>query len=70
MEIRTWFDGVVIEEVNRDYLNGFRSNPVDMIEPGIKVYSVSGTGWQGFVVGGLLSVREDKGEYMAPSGLM
>ncbi len=70
MEIRSWFDGVTIEEVDQDYLSGFRSNPVDMIEPGNKVYSIIGTGWHGFVVGGILSAREDEGEYMAPSGLM
>jgi hypothetical protein len=82
MEIRCWFTGFEIEEVDDDYLTGFRSNPIDMVEPGYplqgskgfvsgnKVYALRGTGWQGFVVGGILLVHEDQGDLMGPSALL
>ena len=69
MEIRTWFDGLKIEEANRKYLEGRPSKPVEMIEPGNRIYALTGTGWEGFIVGGIVSVREDDGEYMDPSAL-
>jgi hypothetical protein len=70
IEIRSWFEGLEIREVDREYLREFRSNPLEMIEPGNRVYALSGKGWQGFIVGGTVSVQEDKGDYMAPSGLL
>jgi hypothetical protein len=69
MEMRCWFDGVNIEEVGPDYLNGFRSNPVEMMEHGNRVYAVTGTGWIGFIVGGIVSTLEDNGDPLGPSGL-
>jgi hypothetical protein len=68
MEIRSWFEGLEITEVDREYLREFRSNPVEMIEPGNRVYALRGISWQGFVVGGALYVREDELDFMAPSG--
>jgi len=41
-----------------------------MIEPGNKVYSLVGRGWEGFVVGGIIQFKEDDGEAFAPSGLI
>lgn len=70
MELRTWFSGIKIEEVGLEYLEGFRSNPISMIEPGNKVYSVRGDDWLGFIVGGIIAVREDDGEFMSPSWLL
>jgi len=70
MEIRSWFDGVQIEEKGKEYLVGRASKPAEMIEPGNRVYSVSGAGWDGFVVGGRISTNEDDEEYMAQSALM
>jgi len=70
MELRSWFEGVTIEEVDPTFLRDFHSNPAQMIEPGNKVYSIKGREWLGFIVGGIVSVREDDGEFFAPSGLI
>jgi hypothetical protein len=70
VELRSWSEGIEIEEVSSEYLVGCRSNPIEMIEPGNRVYALRGKGWQGFVVGGVLSVQEDNAEFMAPSGLI
>lgn len=70
MEIRSWFQGLKITEVGQEYLGGFRSNPIEMIELGSRVYAVRGHGWSGFVVGGIVSVREDDRDFMAPSLLL
>jgi hypothetical protein len=70
MEMRCEFDGIRVEEVDRSYLDGFRSNPSDTLEPGHRVYSVTGGGWQGYTVGGPVFIHEDDKEYMAPSALL
>jgi len=70
MELRSWFQGIKIEESDRQFLETARSKPVEMIEPGNRIYSLVGPGWTGFVVGGIVSVLEDNGEYTSPSGLM
>jgi hypothetical protein len=70
MEIRSWFEGIEIAEVDREYLRDFRSNPIEMIETGHSVYALGGKGWQGFVVGGNLCIHEDEAEFMAPSALL
>jgi hypothetical protein len=70
MELRSWFEGLEIKEEDREYLRGFRSNPVEMIEPGNKVYALRGKGWQGFIVGGSLSVQEDHRGLTDPSSLL
>lgn len=69
MELRMWFTSIVIKETDVGYLKSFQSNPEEMIEPGNKVYAVQGDGWNGFVVGGSLSVHEDDGEMIGPSAL-
>jgi len=61
LEIRCWFDGLTIEEVGVDFLQGVRSNPAPLIERGNKVYALKSTGWVGFVVGGIVSFHEDQG---------
>jgi hypothetical protein len=70
MEIRSWFEGFEIAEVDEDYLRGFRSNPIEMMQSGVKVYALSGKGWQGFIVGGNLCVHEDEADFSAPSALL
>jgi len=70
MEIRSWFEGFEIAEEDREYLREFRSNPIEMIEPGNRVYALRGRGWQGFIVGGILLAQEDNGEYMDRSPLL
>ena len=71
MEIRAWFRGIRIEE--RDdphFLNGQRSKPLDMLEPGSRIYALSSSGWEGFVVVGILRFVEDDGELFGPSALV
>src|SRR4029078_11406407 len=58
MEIRSWFEGFEIKEEEREYLREFRSKPIEMVEPGNKVYALRGRAWQGFIVGGLLLTPE------------
>ena len=70
MEVRAWFDGIRIDEVGADYLEAFQSHPQEMMEKGNKIYSLTGSNWQGFIVGGIISTLEDEGDYMAPSGLL
>jgi hypothetical protein len=70
MEIRAWFVGLEIAQEDREYLREFRSNPIEMIEPGNRVYALRGRGWQGFIVGGILLTQEDGGEYMDRSLLL
>ena len=70
LEIRAWFEGIQILEGNGGDLVGFRSNPVQMIEPGNKVYIVRGRAWEGFVLGGEFSIHEDNEEFTAQSFLI
>jgi hypothetical protein len=83
MEIRAWLKGIRIEEVDDPrFLDGQRSNPAAMIEPGHRIYSLTSpgspgwgvvgqsTGWQGFIVGGIVQVKEDDGELFGPSALV
>jgi hypothetical protein len=44
MEIRSWFEGFEIAEEDREYLREFRSNPIEMIEPGNRVYALGEEG--------------------------
>jgi len=69
-EIRSWFEGFEITEEGQEYLREFRSNPIEMIEPGNKVYALRGCSWQGFIVGGILLTQEDDGEFMDRSSLL
>jgi hypothetical protein len=70
LEIRSWFEGIEISQVDRNYLRDFPSNPIEMMEIGLQVYALTGRGWNGFVVGGNLYLHEDDADFMAPSSLM
>ena len=41
-----------------------------MIEHGNKVYALTSSGWEGFVVGGIIQFKEDNGELFGPSELV
>jgi hypothetical protein len=69
MEIRSWFTGIEIAGADEQYLAGFQSNPVEMVEIGHRIYALNGNGWRGFVVGGACFVHEDELDFMAPSGI-
>lgn len=70
MDIRAWFDGLIVNEISPELLNGYPSNPSVMIEPGNKVYQLTGLNWTGYVVAGAVSVSEDEGDFTAPSQLL
>jgi hypothetical protein len=71
MEIRAWFQGITIEEVDDpQFLEGQPSKPAEMIEPGNKIYSLVSDGWRGFIVGGIVGLKEDDGELFGPSALV
>ena len=71
LEIRAWFKGIRIEEeINPEFLNNQRSRPAQMIEPGNKIYSLRSSGWEGFVIAGLVQFIEDSGELFGPSSLV
>jgi hypothetical protein len=71
MEMRTWFKGIRIEEVDDpQFLDGRLSKPDEMIEPGNKIYPLVSVGWRGFIVGGIVQLKEDDGELFGPSALV
>lgn len=70
IELRTWFDGIRIEEVDPRYIANRESRPESFMEVGNRAYALTGTGWAGFVLGGIVNVHEDDGEYMSPSRLV
>ena len=70
LEIRCWFEGLVIEEAGLDFLTDKRSNPGQMIEPGNQIYALKSHGWTGFIVGGILRTHEDQGEFFEASRLI
>lgn len=70
LEIRSWFEGIEIIEVEPSFLNDFPSKPIDMLDVGLKVYALLGTGWRGFVVGGGVFFHEDNAGFMEPSALL
>jgi len=70
LEIRAWFEGFEFAEGDISNLVGFRSNPVQMFEPGNKIYILRGLAWEGFILGGILFIHEDSEEFTAPSALI
>lgn len=70
MELRSWFEGVRVEEADASALQGQKSKPEKMIEKGNKVYMIHGLDWSGFVVGGIVSIKEDEGEFGDQSELL
>jgi hypothetical protein len=69
MEIRSWFDGVKIDEVEPEYLKTSRSDPAALMETGNRVFRLIGNGWEGFILAGIVSFHEDDEEFQAPSKL-
>jgi hypothetical protein len=70
MEIRTWFKGLKVDEVDATYLAGQHSNPEEMLEPGPKVYALTSSGWRGFIMGGIVRFNEDDGDLFDPSAIV
>jgi hypothetical protein len=59
MEIRVWFIGIHIQEVELARLANRLSRPAEMFEAGLKAYLLTSSGWEGFVLGGSLHTVED-----------
>ena len=71
MELRSWFEGIeIVEEENAAFLATRPSRPVPMFDKEIRFYRLKGNGWEGFVVGGIVSYLEDDGDFFDPSGLI
>ena len=69
MELRSWFDGIEIEEVGVSCLSDRHAKPTDMAEAGNRAYSVKGENWNGYIIGGLARSHEDEQDYMDASAL-
>ena len=61
MEMRNWTDGLSIREVELTSLADWPSKPLDLAEPGNRAYLLTGAGWRGYVLGGLVETSEDDG---------
>lgn len=70
LELRVWTQGFTVREVDADFLASAASKPAALAEPGNQFYAVTGEGWNGFIIGGLMTSMEDEGEVDAPSPLM
>ena len=71
MELRAWFEGMRIAEVDDpQFLNDQRIKPAEMIESGNRIYGIESSGWQGFIVAGSVRFVEDDGELFGPSALV
>lgn len=69
MELRAWSDGLKIEASNSTTFSDSPTNPTMMIENGLRVYTVKGTGWSGFVVAARLVHKEGTSAPKTPGGL-
>lgn len=70
IELRFWFDGIRIEEVELGQLKGLPSNPLALAEPGNRAYAVTGDGWSGYILAGIARTHEDNGGPLDPSALL
>ena len=70
MDLRSWSNGLSVDEESADYLAALRSAPSEMMEPGNRVYVVRGQGWAGHIVGGIVTWIEFKGVEDDPSPLI
>jgi hypothetical protein len=69
-ELRFWSSGLSVQESSFDNIASAACNPLGMNEPGLRVYSLHGEGWSGFVVAGVHSSMEYDGEVSATSPLL
>ena len=66
LEIRCWSDGLTIEETDIQNIRGKGSRPQEIAE-GRRAFSVTGTEWSGFNVGGAVYTHEDDRHWTDPS---
>jgi hypothetical protein len=70
MEIRAFFTGIKIEECDIEYLQPFRSRPIETTEGERKAYSLKSTDWEGFIVAGPVFLHEDNKRFTEKSALL
>ncbi|MDB6076267.1 MAG: hypothetical protein JWO82_14 [Akkermansiaceae bacterium] len=61
LDLRFHFEGIRIEEVEPDFLNGRPSAPAEMMHPGLRAYAFRGQGWEGFLLAGNVWAHEGEG---------
>lgn len=70
LEIRFWTSGLQIDELDVAQVVRAASNPIALMEPGNRVFGLSGDGWSGFILGGVVSTSESEDDDNAPSRLL
>jgi len=71
MDARVWTDTLKIEDTDREFVDGYPSNPAEMIEFGVHVFRISGLGWEGYVVADeRVSYKEGNSAPKTPTGLL
>ena len=66
----TAFTDVVIREARLGEMEGVLVAAGSPRESGRKMFALSGSGWQGFVLAAVVTWHEDQGEYNDPSPLL
>ncbi len=70
MELRAWFSNFEIREESVEFLSQFESNPLEMMEPGLRVFGIDGQGWRGYVLAGSVRAHADDGGFFDVSPLI
>jgi hypothetical protein len=70
MDVRAWSEGLKIELQDAALLESHPSKPLEMLEPGLNVYRLSGSGWNGFVVASRVDSKEGLSAPKGPEGLL
>jgi hypothetical protein len=70
MDLRAWSEGLEIELQDGTSLESHLSKPLEMLEPGLKVYRLSGRGWSGFVIAARVDSKEGSSAPKDPEGLL
>src|SRR5262245_52081207 len=70
LELRMFSDGIVIAEEKFSYLERFDSAPSTLLEDGLTAYSIYNDNWSGFVLGGIIRIAEDHGDFFDRSTLL
>jgi hypothetical protein len=69
MDVRAWSEELKIELQDGASLKSHPSKPLEMLEPGLNVYRLSGRGWSGFVIASRVDSKEGSSAPKGPEGL-
>jgi len=70
MDVRAWSEGMEIGLDGGTSLESHPSRPLEMLEPGLNVYRLSGRGWNGFVIASRVDSKEGLSAPKGPEGLL